>query len=77
MKSFNEGKEELRANNVQLVTVRTCDDASREIGQNKNKNNVVICSNTVGRYLVTEIVRQYPHVNNVNIYTHGIALHVD
>ncbi|CAF2942321.1 unnamed protein product [Rotaria sp. Silwood2] len=74
---FDEGKEELRSNNVPLITVRTADDAMRQIEKNKDKKNFVICSGTVGRYLVPEISSQYHEIHDVYIYAHNIALHVD
>jgi hypothetical protein len=74
---FNEGKEELRSNDVPLVTVQTADDAIREIEKHKDKKTFVICSGTVGRFLVPEIVRRYPNVHDFYIYTHNIALHLE
>ena len=77
MAIFNVGTEVLRRNNVQLITVRTSDEALRDIGKNKDKKTFVICSGTVGRHLVPKIVREYSHVHDIYIYTHNIALHVD
>jgi dihydrofolate reductase len=77
MMILNEGKEELRSNNVPLITVRTADDAMREIKEHKDKKIFIISSGTVARYLVPEIVRQYPYVRDFYVYTHNIALHVE
>jgi dihydrofolate reductase len=77
MAIFNEGKEELRSNNVPLITVQTADDAMREIEKHKDKKIFVICSGTVGRYLVPEIVHQYPYVHDFYLYTHNIVLHLE
>jgi len=77
MAIFNEGKEELRSNDVPLITVRTADNAMRQIEEHKDKKIFVICSGTVGRYLVPEIAHQYPYVHDLYIYAHNIALHVD
>lgn len=49
---FDEGKEELRSNDVPLITVQTSDDAIRQIAEHKDKKIFVICSDTVGRHLI-------------------------
>lgn len=72
-----EEKEDLRSLNVPLITVQTADDTLHEIKEHKDKKFFVICSGTIGRYLVPEIVRQYPHIHNFYIYTHNISLHID
>jgi hypothetical protein len=77
MAIFNDAKEELRLNDVPLITVQTTDDAIREIEKHKDKKIFVICSGTVGRYLVPKIVSQYPHVHDFYIYAHNITLHFD
>ena len=77
MAVFNEGKEELSSNDVPLVTVRTSDDAIRQIEKNKDKKIFLICSGTVGRYLVPIITAQYFYVHDVYIYTHNIPLNME
>ncbi len=48
-----------------------------QIEKHKDKKIFVICSGTVGRYLVPEIARYCPHVHDIYIYAHNILLHVD
>jgi hypothetical protein len=48
-----------------------------QIKRNKGKKIFIICSGTVGRYLVPEIMRECPYIYNFYIYAHNIALHVE
>ena len=76
---LNEEQEELLLNNVPVITVRTPDDAVREIEDQKTKGKkiFVICSGTLGRYLVPELLSKCPYIHNFYIYAHSIALHID
>ncbi len=77
MAIFNQEQEELRSNDVPLITVWIADDAMHQIEKHKNKKIFVICSVTVARWLVPQVVRQYRHVHDLDIYTHNIVLHVE
>ena len=77
MAIFSDGKEELRSNNVPLITVPTIDDALREIEKHKNDNIFIICSGSLGRILVPEIVSQFSLVHHFYIYTHNIVLQLE
>ena len=48
-----------------------------QIKKHKDDRIFIICSGTVGRYLVPEIVRKYSYVHDYYIYTHNILLHLD
>ena len=74
---LDEGREELRSNDVPLITVPTPDDVEREIEKHKKDKIFIICSGTLGRFLVPVIVRKYSYVHGFYIYTHNILLHRD
>lgn len=77
MQILDEGREELRSNHVPLVTVATTDDAEREIKEHKKDKIFIICSGSVGRYLVPKFVSKYSYIHDFYIYTHNILLHRD
>lgn len=69
------GREELRSNEVPVVTVQTIDDTFRQIEQNQDKKICIICSGTIGCILVPKISVEYPQIHKVYIYAHNLVSH--
>lgn len=74
---IDEDREQLFSKAFQLFTVATIDKAVRKVEENLDKKIIVICSGSVGRYLVPHILSRYPHVHNFYILPHNIGLHMD
>jgi len=80
MEILDDGKKELEQNAVPVTTVQTIDDTIRAIKHNKSRKVYIICSGSIGRFLVPTISRdrdhEYPYVHKVYVFAHNLLGHV-
>ena len=80
MEILDDGKKELEQNAVPVTTVQTIDDTIRAIKHNKSRKVYIICSGSIGRFLVPTISRdrdhEYPYVHKVYVFAHNLLDHV-
>ena len=71
-----ETQEDLVTNEAPVITVRTTDDAIKQIKNNPQAKIFFISSGSLGEHIVPTIVKQYPHVHSFYIYCFKIINHM-
>ncbi|CAF0978165.1 unnamed protein product [Adineta ricciae] len=73
----NDGTNYFHSNNVPLIVTRTIEEAETEIKNHSKEKIFIICSGTIGRFLVPIISQKFFYVHDIFIFTHGLERHTE